>query len=90
MFTWEKTGKTISAEGTTVVYTAKENPQVRIESRKRKIPHNAKPGFWWHTTYVVVVCGVDWIEQISLKRAKEYADRWMEHPDGEEGRNESQ
>ena len=75
MFTWEKTGKTVGSEGTTVTYTAKENPEVRIESRKRKIPHNARPGFWWHTTYVVTVHGEDEAEKYTLRDAKEWADR---------------
>lgn len=73
MYTWERTGKTVDAEGTTVIYTAKENPNIRIESRKRKIPHANRSGFWWHTSFFIVVNGEDWSEQPSLARAKKWA-----------------
>ena len=50
---WTKVGKTVGAEGTTIVYASKEAPFL-IESRKRHIPHANGSGFWDHTTYYVI------------------------------------
>ena len=36
MFTWEKTGKVINSEGTTVTYTAKEKPEIKIEAQEAR------------------------------------------------------
>lgn len=71
---WEKTGRTVNAEGTTVIYTAKEDPRIQIESRKRKIPHANRSGYWEHTSYFVTFKGVDVKERWSLADAKEYAE----------------
>lgn len=71
---WTKTGRTVSQEGTTVTYTAKEDEAITIESRKRHIPHANGVGTWDHTTYVVRVNGEDVKKFYSLKDAKEYAD----------------
>lgn len=71
---WEKVGKTVSAEGTTITYRCMERKLMTIQSRKRHIPHANGIGTWDHTTYVVLVAGYELKEFNSLKDAKEYAE----------------
>ena len=70
---WKKLGKTVSAEGTTVIYEA-AGTGYRIESRKRHIPHANGIGTWDHTTYFVLLNGKELREEYSLRRAKEWAE----------------
>lgn len=71
---WKITGKTINAEGTTIVYSAEGTP-FTIESRKRHIPHAAgRPGTWDHTTYVVICRGFDVKTFYRLSDAKEWVE----------------
>lgn len=70
---WIKAGRTVSAEGTTVIYQG-EGTTITIESRKRHIPHANRSGTWDHTTYFVLKDGKEIIEKYSLKDAKEYAE----------------
>lgn len=73
--TWERTGKTVSAEGTTVEYRpARAKRNIAVESRKRHIPHANGVGTWDHTSYFVVLDGEDVKEKWSLKDAKAYAE----------------
>jgi hypothetical protein len=73
--TWQKTGKIVSGEGTTVEYRpARVNINISVESRKRHIPHANGVGTWDHTSYFVVLNGEDVKEKYSLKDAKEYAE----------------
>lgn len=74
---WTKTGRTVSAEGTTVVYRGEGTP-LTIESRKRHIPHANGDGTWDHTAYVILKDGEDLITRYSLADAKEHAARLME------------
>ena len=74
---WIKTGKTVSSEGTTITYTARERKNLTIESRKRHIPHAAKGGTWDHTTYVVMIDGKDVKEIYTLRDAKAFAEGLM-------------
>ena len=74
MITWIKTGKTVSSEGTTITYTAKEKPRITIESRKRPIPHASGSGFWMHTSFFVLVDGSEIKERFSLRDAKAFAE----------------
>lgn len=71
---WEKIGKTVSAEGSTITYWADCAPYV-IESRKRHIPHANRSGTWDHTSYFVLFKGHELAEKHSLRDAKEYAER---------------
>lgn len=77
MITWEKTGRTVTAEGTTVTYTARDNRRFTIESRLRHIPHAAKGGTWDHTSYFVLIDGVQQREFQRLRDAKEYAELFL-------------
>ena len=72
MINWIKTGRTVTAEGTTITY---EGAGLVIESRKRHIPHTNRSGTWDHTTYFVMKDGVDLKELYSLKDAKEYTEK---------------
>lgn len=74
MITWIKTRKTVSSEGTTITYTAKENQRITIESRKRPIPHASGSGFWMHTSFFVLVDGSEIKERFSLSDAKAFAE----------------
>ena len=70
---WEKVGKTVNTEGTTICYQA-VGTGITIESRKRHIPHASGSGTWDHTTYWVLENGVEVKERYSLADAKEYAE----------------
>lgn len=73
--TWQKTGKIVSGEGTTVEYRpARVKINISVESRKRHIPHANGVGTWDHTSYFVILNGDDVKEKCSLKDAKEYAE----------------
>ena len=74
--TWIKAAKTVKADGTTInEYTAKENPRITIESRKRPIPHASGSGFWMHTSFFVLVDGTEIKERFSLRDAKAFAEK---------------
>lgn len=75
MMNWDKVGKTVNAEGTTITYRSVESP-LRIESRKRHIPHSGREGFWDHTTYVVLLGKKELATKMSLADAKEFAEVW--------------
>ena len=72
---WERTGKIVNVEGTTVEYRpVGVRMNVSVESRKRHIPHANKLGTWDHTSYFVLVDGKDVKERWTLKDAKAYAE----------------
>lgn len=71
---WEKIGKDVDANGTTVCYAA-HGSSLTIESRKRHIPHANGSGTWDHTSYFVMKDGVEIKEFYRLKDAKEFAEQ---------------
>lgn len=71
---WEKTGREVNAEGTTIIYSG-SGTTLTIESRKRHIPHANGIGTWDHTSYFVLDDGKELAERYSLKDAKEYAEK---------------
>ena len=74
---WKRTGRTVSKEGTTVIYHA-SGTDYTIESRKRHIPHsNGRPGTWDYTSYWVLKAGKEVVLKNSLAGAKEYAEKLM-------------
>lgn len=74
-YKWERVGKMVEQNGTTITYSiANFNIDIVVESRKRKIPHANRVGFWEHTTYWVVVNGADYKERYSLADAKRTAE----------------
>ena len=70
---WIKTGKSVSAQGTTITYRLEGTPYT-VESRKRHIPHANRPGTWDHTSYFVLKDGVEVAEKHALGYAKEFAE----------------
>lgn len=76
MQSWKKTGRTVTAAGTDILYepAGAENTGVTIESRKRHIPHANGSGTWDHTTYHVLLDGREVSTKYSLRDAKEYAE----------------
>lgn len=74
--TWAKTGRVISQDGTTIIYTNLQEIGLTIESRKRHIPHANGSGTWDHTSYWVLRDGEELKECYTLKAAKEWAGRY--------------
>ena len=79
MATWKKLEKNVNAEGTTITYKRLPEPgdpetAVLVQSRLRHVPHANREGTWDHTTYVVIINGVEIRERYSLKDAKDYAE----------------
>ena len=75
---WIKTGKTLNADGGSVI-TYEPDPaakyiSVRIESWKRPIEHSNGIGTWMYTSYFVIRDGVDVAEKHSLADAKAFAE----------------
>ena len=75
---WEKVSRTVSGNGeyaeTTIRYAA-EGTELKIESRKRAIPHTARSGSWMHTTYFLIRPDGSEKEYWTLGKAKEAAER---------------
>lgn len=74
--TWAKTGRVISQDGTTIIYTDLQETGLTIESRKRHIPHANGSGTWDHTSYWVLRDGEELNECYTLKAAKEWGNRY--------------
>ena len=74
---WEKTGFRIGPEGKTITYAVPGVP-VRIESRKRHIPHANRSGTWDHTEFVVLRGAEEMATKQTLAQAKEYAEKIIE------------
>lgn len=70
---WEKVEKSVNDLGTTITYQAK-GTQLVVQSRKRKVPHTNRPGFWWHTSYFVLYNGNEMKEKQTLAEAKAYGE----------------
>lgn len=76
---WEKTGKTVHADGSSVItYYPKAagvvlRTDLHIESRKRAMKHANRGGVWFYTSYFVV-SGTDEKEYWSLTDAKAAAE----------------
>ena len=79
---WEKTGFRIGPEGKTITYapptTLSWTSPVRIESRKRHIPHANGEGYWDHTEFVVLRGAEELATKQTLAQAKEYAEKIIE------------
>lgn len=67
---WIRTGKTVSSAGTTITYELADGSDIKIESRKRHIPHANRSGTWDHTSYFVIHKGTELRECHSLREAK--------------------
>ena len=74
---WIKTGKTVSAEGTTITYQEDKGDLV-IVSRKRHIHHANGIGTWDYTSYWLLQRNKEIKEFHALKDAREYAEKYKE------------
>ena len=74
---WEKIGKNVNHEGTTITYRQK-GTQILVQSRKRHIPHANGIGTWDHTSYFVLDHGEEIVETYRLEDAKKYAEATRE------------
>ena len=71
---WIKTGRTATEDGSFTIYEAEGHPAIRIESRKRQIPHANGVGSWNFTSYFVLLEGEEVVEKMRLTDAKEFAE----------------
>ena len=77
MIRWTKTGKTVKGNGeTTITYSPVDTSiPLRIESRRRAIPHANRAGYWMNTTFFLINDGTGaQHEYYTLKDAKEAAE----------------
>ena len=80
MIRWTKTGKTVKGNGETTITYSPVDPLIplRIESRRRAIPHgpgSGKTGYWMNTTFFLINDGTGaQHEYYTLKDAKEAAE----------------
>ena len=72
-YRWERYGTTIKGDEKTIFYRSIP-AGLRIESRRRRVPHNARPGYWLHTTYFLISPDGTEKEYYSLRDAKEGAE----------------
>ena len=73
--TWIKAGvaiKALSGEKL-ITYVSRENPRIRIESLKEQMPR-ANGGFWWFTSFSVILDGKTVKNCRTLKEAKSFAE----------------
>lgn len=73
MLKWGKARKTIHGNGSEILYVA-DGTNLKIESRKRAIPHANGIGCWMHTSYFLIWPDGTEKEYFSLTRAKEAAE----------------
>ena len=73
---WERTGCSTTDEGTTITYELPRCP-LRIESRKRHIPHADRSGTWDYTTFFVMRGNEEIAERQTLADAKRIAERYV-------------
>lgn len=71
---WKKWGRVVKGDGSsTTIYHADEGG-LKIESRRRLIPHANGVGYWMHTSYFLIRPDGTEKEYYSLKDAKEAAE----------------
>lgn len=75
---WIKKGRTATEDGSVTIYEAEGHPALRIESRKRQIPHANGVGSWTFTSYFVLLDGEEVAEKMRLTDAKEYAEELIQ------------
>jgi hypothetical protein len=72
---WTKTGRTVYGDGATTIRYQADGTDLVIESRKKAIPHAAKGGCWFHTSYFLIRPDGTEKEYWTLKDAKAAAER---------------
>ena len=74
--TWKKTLRSVSAEGKTITYELPGCP-IRIESRKRHIPHANGSGTWSYSSFFVLRGDEVIGEKKTLEEAKRLAEWYV-------------
>ena len=75
MRNWIKAARTVSPEGTTILYRYTGTPYC-VESRKRHIPHaNGRSGTWDYTYYIVIKDGEEVAQMSTLRDAKQFVEQ---------------
>ena len=76
MIRWTKTKKVVTGTDTTITYSPVDpSIPLRIESRRRAIPHSNRAGYWMNTTFFLINDGTGaQHEYYTLKDAKEAAE----------------
>lgn len=75
---WTKQSKTVSEDGTLIVYDG-EGTDLVIVSYKKRIEHASRDGYWYHTTFFLHDVITDWEKEFwTMKDAKEFAEQMIE------------
>lgn len=72
---WIGIDRNENADGVTITYKGL-GTNMLIQSRKRKIPHSGRDGFWWSTSFVLIDNGKEVVTKRSLKDAKKFAEEY--------------
>ena len=70
---WEKIKTVKDENGTTITYAAEDTP-LTIESRRRRIQHANRSGYWEYVSYFIMNGEQEIAEKWKLKEAKEYVE----------------
>lgn len=73
MTKWKRIGRSEVPDGVTITYSLPETDYT-VESRKRLVPHSARSGGWWYTSYFILRKGKEIGAKHSLKDAQEVAE----------------
>ena len=71
---WKKWGRIVRADGSVTVIYHSDTDGLKIESRRRPIPHANGVGYWMYTSYYLIQPDGSEKEYHSLKDAKEAAE----------------
>jgi len=74
MLKWEKAAHTIHSNGESELLYVADGTELKIESRKRAIPHANRSGYWMHTSYFLIRPDGTEKEYWTLRQAKEAAE----------------
>lgn len=72
---WAMVDRNENADGVTITYKALGTNLI-VQSRKRKIAHSNRGGFWWSTSFVVMDNGKEVATKMALKDAKKFAETY--------------
>lgn len=73
---WTKTGRAVYENGEATTFYQSDDGRFIIESRKRKIPHSGRSGWWMHTSYFLIdEAARTETEYMLLSDAKEAAEK---------------
>ncbi len=71
---WKRYGRVVKSDGTSITFYRPDEGDLRIESRRRPIPHANGVGYWMYTSYYLIQADGSEKEYHSLADAKEAAE----------------